>query len=100
MRANTRCRFKRVDMKNPRRTRNAMKLSGDCQPQKSPRSCLNNKLQYSLLNLQPGLASRINQVEVICSTQFEQVCIFSLISAPFLFCGNVVSAELWRHSVV
>jgi hypothetical protein len=59
-----------------------------------------DKLPHDCCDLLPRLRLRIDQVEVIGSGDFQQVCVFISVSCLLRFGGNVVAAELSRNGIV
>src|SRR4051794_20751464 len=63
-------------------------------------SGLLREFAYSILNLVPRAALRIDQIKVIGGLNLKQVGIFLLGPKTLLFCGDIVSAKLWRNDVI
>src|SRR2546426_1922064 len=65
-----------------------------------PPSELRRQLQDCLLNLLPGFAAGIDQVEVIGPGDLQQMNVFFLRAGALLLAAGVISAESWRDNVI
>src|ERR1043165_850649 len=61
---------------------------------------LRDQLQHGLFDLLPRRGAWINQVEVICAANLQQVSVFFLFPRTLLFGRHIVLTELGRHYVI